>query len=77
MKDKDKDKKEPITPSESLASLPPVEFQPDEAGTEREFAQAELLKSVLLIAQLDHVSESRLVRDAVKAVLGQVPKIGE
>ena len=74
---KDQDKTKPITPSESLASLPPVEFAPGKEGEDRELGQAELLTSVLRIARLDHVSESRMVRDVVKAALSRVPEIGE
>lgn len=67
----------PITPAESLASLPSVEFSPGREGEDKELLQAELLQSVLPIAQLDHVSESRLVRSAVQAALGRVPDIGD
>ncbi len=74
---KNKDEEKPITPSESLASLPLVEFTPPKEGEDSDLAQAELLQSILPIARLDHVSESRLVRDAVKAALGRVPGIGE
>lgn len=74
---KNQDKTEPITPLESLASLPPVEFTPGKEGDEGQLAQAELLQSVLPIARLDHVAESRLVRDVVKNALGRVPEIGE
>ena len=74
---KDKDKAAPVTPAESLASLPKVEFSPGGEGEEGDLSQAELLQSVLPIARLDHVSESRQVRDVVKAALGRVPEIGE
>jgi hypothetical protein len=66
-----------FTPRKSIESLPAVEFSPDSAKEERELAQAELLQSVLRVAGLDHVTESKLVRDVVKTALGRVPAIGE
>jgi hypothetical protein len=39
--------------------------------------RAELLRSVLAIARLDHVAESRIVREAVTNALGRIPDLSE
>lgn len=64
-----------ITPSAALESLPRIAFDPEKSAESNEFGQAELLQSVLLITQLDHIAESQIVRDAVKNALGKVPEI--
>jgi hypothetical protein len=72
---KEKSQQAAITPLESLDSLPKIEFEPERSEEESDFRRAELLQSVLAIAQLDHVSESQLVRDAVRNALGRIPEI--
>lgn len=67
--------KEAITPAESLDSLPKLVFEPNRVDKESEFRRAELLQSALLIAGIDHVGESQLVREVVKNALGRVPEI--
>jgi hypothetical protein len=66
-----------ITPAAALETLPRIEFDPGQASEDRELGRAELLQSVLAIAQVDHVAESQIVRDAVRNALGKVPEIGE
>ncbi len=66
-----------ITPRDSLDSLPKLVFEPDLAEEESDLRRAELLQSVLAIAGMDHVSESKLVRDAVRNALGRVPESRE
>lgn len=74
---KDNTQKAAITPAESLDSLKKLEYKPEQAKEESDLRRAELLQSVLLIAGVDHVSESKLVREAVRNALGRVPEIGE
>lgn len=66
-----------ITPAESLDSLPQLGFDPAAAGEEPGLRRAELLQSVLMIARMDHVAESQLVRDAIRNALGRVPQVEE
>lgn len=66
-----------ITPAESLDSLPQIPFDPGAAGEEPGFRRTELLQSVLMIARVDHIAESKLVRDAVHNALGRVPQVEE
>jgi hypothetical protein len=66
-----------ITPSEALESLPRIEFNPGDVSEDRELGRAELLQSVLAIAQIDHVAESQLVREVVRNALGKLPEIEE
>jgi hypothetical protein len=66
-----------ITPAESLDSLPQLVFKPETGEQESEFRRAELLQSILLISGIDHVVESKLVRDAVTNALGVLPEFGE
>jgi len=66
-----------ITPSVALESLPKIEFDPGQSAEDRELGRAELLQSVLAIAAMDHVAESKLVREVVRNTLGKVPEIGE
>lgn len=74
---KDNRRSAAITPEESLESLPKLVFEPEREERESDLRRAELLQSALLIAGIDHVAESKLVRAAVKNALGQVPEIGE
>jgi len=74
---KDHREQAPITPEESLASLPQIKFEPGSPGEESGFRRAELLQSVLLIAGMDHATEAQFVRDVVRNALGRVPEIGE
>jgi hypothetical protein len=69
--------REAITPAESLDSLPKLVFEPEREDQESDFRRAELLQSALLIAGVDHVAESQLVREVVKNALGRVPEIEE
>jgi hypothetical protein len=73
----DHDKARPFTPADSLDSLPRLSFNPQTTSEEHDFRQAELLQSVLAIARVDHVFESKIVREVVKAAIGQVPEIDE
>ncbi len=70
-------KKIVITPTEALKSLPRIDFEPEKSTENQEFGQAELLQSVLLITRMDHITESEMVRDAVKNALGKIPEIGD
>ncbi len=69
-------KKIVITPGAALASLPRIEFDPEQEKESKELGQAELLQSLLLITQMDHTRESDLVQNAVKNALGDLPEIG-
>jgi len=74
---KESSSKASITPLEALETLPAIEFNPEQAVEDRELGRAELLRSVLAIARLDHVAESRIVREAVTNALGRIPDLSE
>jgi hypothetical protein len=59
-----------------LESLPKLVFEPETSDQEAEFRRAELLQSVLVIAGVNHVKESQLVRKVVQKALGHAPENG-
>lgn len=65
-----------ITPDECLAMLPEIPLEVSERA-EDDFRQVDLRSSLLAIAELDQVSETSLVRRAVKNALGHLPEIEE
>lgn len=66
-----------ITPKQALKSLPKIAFDPAEARDEQELKRADLLQSILAITELDHITESELVRRVVRNALGHVPEPGD
>jgi hypothetical protein len=63
----------PITPSECLAQLPEIPLNIVENDSDDGLRRAELRHSVLAIADLNHVTETALVRAVVKNALGKLP----
>ncbi|MCP4263685.1 MAG: hypothetical protein GY774_40180 [Planctomycetes bacterium] len=66
-----------ITPMECLAQLPeiPLDFTTKEGDDG--LRRAELRQSVLAIAELNHVSETAIVRAVVKNAIGRLPELEE
>ena len=62
-----------LTPDEALGRLPQIPFAPSHAEADDPLRKTELMQAVLNIAKLDHVSESELVRRAVKNAIGTLP----
>lgn len=70
-------KKFAITPSECLDRLPEPSLETSEDESGDELRRAELRRSVLAIAGLNHVSETAMVRNAVSNALGRVPGLDD
>jgi hypothetical protein len=66
-----------ITPKECIELLPEIPFDVSERGADDILRQAELRQSVLLIAELNHLSETALVRNVVQNALGKLPEMDE
>ena len=58
-----------------LDRLAPIELAPPAEDKQSSLHSAELRSSVLNIANLDHVSETVQVQDAVKNALGDIPPV--
>jgi hypothetical protein len=70
-------RKFPITPSECLDRLPEPSLESAEEDARDDLRRAELRRSVLAIAELNHVSETAMVRSAVSNALGRLPRLDE
>jgi hypothetical protein len=66
-----------ITSKDCIKQLPEIPFDVSERSADDILRQAELRQSVLLIAGLNHLSETALVRDVVQNALGQLPELDE
>ncbi|HEX8070624.1 MAG TPA: hypothetical protein VF546_11780 [Pyrinomonadaceae bacterium] len=66
-----------MTPAECVALLPEIPLAADEGAADEELRRGELRHAILDIAELNHVNESRLVREVVKNALGKLPDIEE
>ncbi|MGW2625375.1 hypothetical protein [Micromonospora taraxaci] len=66
-----------LTPADCLRTLPDPTFDIAALTPGDELRGAELRRSVLTIAQLDHVSETAQVREVVVRVRGAVPPVGD
>jgi len=66
-----------ITPSECLALLPEIPLDRSTEDSDDDLHRAELRHSVTAIAELNHVSETAMVRAAVKNALGRLPELEE
>jgi hypothetical protein len=66
-----------ISPPECLAWLSEPSLNFSDKDKEDDLRRAELRHSVLAIAGLDHVTETAMVRAAVKNVLGKLPEFEE
>ena len=62
-----------FTPADALERLPEIPFAPARSEADDLLRTTELMQVVLNIAKLDHVSESELVRRAVKNAIGTLP----
>jgi hypothetical protein len=68
------DLKESIfTPAEAMERLTQIPFAPDRTEADDPLRKTELMQAVLNIAGMNHVSESDLVRHAVKNAIGTLP----
>ncbi len=66
-----------ITPSECLGQLPELSLDTTDEDADDSLRRAELRRSVLAIAKLNHVSETAMVRAAVSNALGRLPDLNE
>lgn len=66
-----------ITPKDCVEMLPEIPLVISERDTDEQLRQAELRQSVLLIAELNHLSETALVRAVVSNALGKLPDMDE
>jgi L-fucose mutarotase/ribose pyranase (RbsD/FucU family) len=70
--------KRTLTPEDCLRTLPDPKLDARATvAADDGLRGAELRRAVLQLAQLDHVSETSLVRKAVVQTRGQVPPVGE
>jgi hypothetical protein len=68
-----KESDRPITPEECLRKLPELKTETIKPTEEDGLRRAELRHSLRGIAQLNHVSETGLVRGLIEKVLGRLP----
>lgn len=66
-----------ITPDQCTAMLPEIPLAVSERDADDTLRQAELRQSVLLIAGINHLSETELVRAVVENALGKLPEMDE
>ena len=66
-----------ITPSECLGRLPEIPLNFTSKEGDDGLRRAELRQSVLAITELNHVSETAMVRAVVKNALGRLPELDE
>ena len=66
-----------LTPADCLRMLPEPKLDVAALTSGNELRGAELRKAVLQVAQLNHVSETTLLRATVVNVRGAVPSLGE
>lgn len=66
-----------ITPDQCTLMLPEIPLAVSERDADDTLRQAELRQSVLLIAGINHLSETELVRAAVENALGKLPEMDE
>lgn len=66
-----------ITPTECLTQLPELPLDFSSMDGDDGMRRAELRHSVLAIAELNHVSETAMVRAVVKNALGRLPELEE
>lgn len=67
----------PITPSECLARLQEIPLNIADSDSDDGLRRAELRHSVLAIAELNHVTETAMVRAVVINALGKLPDFEE
>jgi hypothetical protein len=61
------------TPADCIVQLPEIEFVPPKDTSDSIFGRVEIDRSILRIAELDHINESLIVRNAVKNAFGRLP----
>jgi hypothetical protein len=66
-----------ITPDQCTTLLPEIPLSASERDADDTLRQAELRQSVLLIAGVNHLSETELVRAVVENALGKLPEMDE
>jgi hypothetical protein len=69
--------KPPINPDECLATLERPELDAGTLDAEESWRRADLRQSLLTIPELNHVSETALVRAVVQNALGHLPTFDE
>ena len=66
-----------ITPEQCTMMLPEIPLEVSERDAEDTLRQAEIRQSVLLIAGINHLTETQLVRAVVENALGKLPDMDE
>ena len=66
-----------ITPDQCTRMLPEIPLAVSERDADDTLRQAELRQSVLLIAGVNHLTETELVRAVVENALGKLPEMDE
>ena len=66
-----------ITPDQCTKMLPEIPLVVSERDADDTLRQAELRQSVLLIAGINHLKETELVRAVVENALGKLPEMEE
>jgi hypothetical protein len=66
-----------ISLADCIAQLPEIPLEEVEKDQDGQLRRVELRHSILAIADLNHVTETKIVRSAVKNVLGEVPTLEE
>jgi len=65
----------PITPFDCITRLPEIPLDRSDEETDDSSRRAELRRSILPIAELNHVTETKCVRDVVVNALGKLPSL--
>ena len=65
----------PITPFDCITRLPEIPLDRSTEETDVELRRAELQSSILPIAELNHITETKYVRDVVANALGKLPAL--
>jgi hypothetical protein len=68
---------EVLSPADCIAQLPELPLVSRVDSADSTWHQAELRRSLLVIADLNHVAETELVRAVVRNTLGRVPDLDE
>lgn len=66
-----------ITPEACTTMLPEIPLVVSERDADDTLRQAEIRQSVLLIAGVNHLSETQLVRAVVENALGKLPELDQ
>ena len=66
-----------ITPEQCFADLPEIKLDISRKDADDGLRRAELRRSLLAIAEINHVRETEIVQAVVRNTLGKIPDIEE